>query len=133
MPDQARDVNLGHNLVLQLRQSCSNAGCIIYADNFFTPLEFGIRKLHLLEQGARIKHLCSRAYEYQYAGETYLFVACVVRSGNCSGKQVSFAITASMQFVQSIIHSCIDATPAQKTCWMRDDLLNNSYIRCFSY
>ena len=64
LPDQARDANLGHNLVLQLGQSCSNAGCIIYADSFFTPLEFGIRKLHLLERGARIKHLCNGAYEY---------------------------------------------------------------------
>ena len=64
LPDLARDANLGHNLVLNLGQSCSNAGCIIYADNFFTPLEFGVRKLHLLEQGARLKRLCNRAYEY---------------------------------------------------------------------
>ena len=64
LPHQPRDVNLGHDLVLQLSQSCSNAGCIINTDNFCSPLEFGMRKLHLLEQGARIKHLCIRAYEY---------------------------------------------------------------------
>ena len=64
LPHQARNVNLGDNLIFQLGQSCLNAGCITYAANFFNPLEFGIRKLHLLEQGARIKHLCNRAYEY---------------------------------------------------------------------
>ena len=133
LPEQARYVNQRHNLVLQLEQSCLNAGCIIYDDNFFIALEFGIRKRDLLEQGARLKHLCNRAYEYEYAGETCLFVAYVLRSTNWSGKQGAIAIPASMQFVQSILHACIDATPAQKTCWMRDDLLSNSYFRLFSY
>ena len=82
MPEQARYVNQRHNLVLQLEQSCLNAGCIIYDDNFFIPLEFRIRKLHLLEQGARLKHVCNRAYEYEYAGETGLFVTFVLRSTN---------------------------------------------------
>ena len=82
LPDQARDVNQGHNLVLQLEQSCLNAGCIIYDDNFFIPLEFGIRKRHLLEQRARLKHLCNRAYEYENAGVICLFVAYVLRRTN---------------------------------------------------
>ena len=82
LPEQARNVNQGHNVVLHLGQRYLNVRCIIYAYNFFTTLEFRRRKLHLLELGARITHLSNRAYKYEYTGETYLFVAYVSRSKN---------------------------------------------------
>lgn len=63
--------------------------------------------------------------------QTDRHVAYAVLSTDGSGKQEPIAIPVTIQFVQSIQHLCIDAIPAHKICWTRDNLQNNSFLSIF--